>query len=667
MLLGTLALFLALVACKVHGSAIAHTTKTWAPESALSHFIASPLLKRMTPRAQTRWRRVLMADPPYIRMDEWGTWTPWALAQFSHVPRFPVINGNIGGGQNMLIAPWVPVAHVATLARPMTWGYLLLGPERGLAWAWWSQVFGCFTALYLLFELIVPKRPRLAALGAGWYCGSAYVICFSQWPAYVTGLAASAVVCAYWLFQSQRRGVIIASGVGVGLSVAGFGMQLYPPWQIPLGEALLVIFGALVWQDRLWATWSSERRARMIGLGLAVVSLALVFGTFLASSKDALHALANSAYPGHRRLLGGDLPAYGFVAGFFNFFTVDVFAKKTDPIACAGFFLLFPAVLVAAAVSPRIRRQLGPVVWILLPYLALLTYYCVATVPQWLASATLLTYVLGNRSQVALGLMSIVLCLRLLAVTSELPRSRQTLGAALAVFVVCAGLFFWQSIGLHERYEFFVGVEHPRWLWVISLGAAALAALMTLGLTRWFALALAVALTVTSGTFNPLSVGFPDWRSGELATAVRQVLERDRAEHEQPALWLTYGGPTYPNNGIVGQIMGARTLGGVYGYPQLDFWEPLDPTRANEDVYNRFAVAHLMSVPASNGGIRIALAAYLVFRVWVSPLNPALREMGTRYVLTFDEQPNIASPPLTLLYKSETRGFAIWQLPDANP
>src|SRR5437870_2242417 len=83
--------------------------------------------------------------------------------------------------------PWqFPVLHIATLARPATWGYFFLGGQRGLAWYWWFQVFACFTALYLLLVIVLKGHKGLAAFGSFWFCGSAYVVCWSLWPAHIT-------------------------------------------------------------------------------------------------------------------------------------------------------------------------------------------------------------------------------------------------------------------------------------------------------------------------------------------------------------------------------------------------------------------------------------------------------------------------------------------------
>jgi len=101
----------------------------------------------------------------------------------------------------------------------------------------------------------------------------------------------------------------------------------------------------------------------------------------------------------------------------------------------------------------------------------------------------------------------------------------------------------------------------------------------------------------------------------------------------------------------------------VYEYPQPEFWTPLDPKGRERSKYNRYLNARLMPTPLNFKGVRFRMATYLMMRVWVSPLNRALREMGARYVLTFGSQPTITSPPMTSLYTAADGSFAIWELP----
>src|SRR2546425_11708891 len=227
LLFGLWFFFLVLVAFGIHGSSTGMTAQWWAPEKAYTGFLLGP--PRDPSQVDTgELQELMMAKARGIRWDELLVATPLALSQLSHRPRFPVINTNIGNGQNMLVNPHAPVWHIATLARPATWGYFFLGAQRGLAWYWWFRVFACFTALYLLLVIILKGHKALAAFGSFWFCGSAYIICWSLWPAHMTFFAVLACVSAYYLFASPRRVVVGVSAALLGLSVAGFSMMLYP-------------------------------------------------------------------------------------------------------------------------------------------------------------------------------------------------------------------------------------------------------------------------------------------------------------------------------------------------------------------------------------------------------------------------------------------------------
>jgi len=205
------------------------------------------------------------------------------------------------------------------------------------------------------------------------------------------------------------------------------------------------------------------------------------------------------------------------------------------------------------------------------------------------------------------------------------------------------------------------------WPIVVSLGAALLSAMLVLGWERGFAGCLAIALWLTSYDFNPVSIGFPDFRSSELGRAIQRITARDEGSGGRKSLWLTYGGIKYPNGGTIAQVMGARALAGVYYHPQFDVWAPLDPKGAEQFKYNRFAVTRLALPQLSSDKAVFKLLAFSVLLVEVSPLHPALRQLGARYVLTFGAQPAFAAAKFTELYRSKTQDFTIWELPAAQP
>src|SRR5262245_22748347 len=112
LLTGVWLVFALLVAFGIHGSSIPFATEWWAPEWHYSGYVFGfiPNMAPANPRINNlALTELAMARPRSVRSDEWLVTTPLALAQLRHSPRFPIVNSNIGDGQNMLINPAVPV------------------------------------------------------------------------------------------------------------------------------------------------------------------------------------------------------------------------------------------------------------------------------------------------------------------------------------------------------------------------------------------------------------------------------------------------------------------------------------------------------------------------------------------------------------------------------
>ncbi|MFD1900354.1 hypothetical protein GQR36_10700 [Enterococcus termitis] len=105
---------------------------------------------------------VILGEPRPIRSDEWMVQTPYSLSQ----TQTGLKNHNeviTVDGQDMVIGYNSPALNLATLAKPFTWGYVLLGKERGLSWYWGIKLIGL---MLLSFEigLILTKRNKYLAL-----------------------------------------------------------------------------------------------------------------------------------------------------------------------------------------------------------------------------------------------------------------------------------------------------------------------------------------------------------------------------------------------------------------------------------------------------------------------------------------------------------------------
>src|SRR4030095_7067607 len=291
-LLSLWAFFIVLVAFGIHGASTGVTAEWWAPEKPYSGYLFNPS-QNPSETGESWLQPLLMANARGIRWDELLVTTPNALSQLAHRPRFPVVNTNIGEGQNMLLTPHAPVWHIVTLARPETWGYFFLGAQRGLAWYWWFRVFACFTVLQLLMEVILRGRQGLAAFGSFWFCASAYIVCWSLWPAQLVFFGALACLAAYHLLASQKRTTQLISGVLLGLGIPGFVMFLYPAWQVPIVYLFSFIFVGLFIRDKLYLSFKRVSMYRLLSLTIALALAGGLAFSFIQTCIPDLEVMAN--------------------------------------------------------------------------------------------------------------------------------------------------------------------------------------------------------------------------------------------------------------------------------------------------------------------------------------------------------------------------------------
>ncbi len=653
-------LFGLLVLCGIHGSSTGVTAGWWRPEKPYTGYLLPPpesLTKQVSPAALDSIQTIFMANSRFIRWDEAVVATPWALSQFAHQPRFPVINTNFGNGQNMLLTQHSPVWHIVTLARPATWGYFLLGRQRGLAWYWWFQPFACFTALYLVLEIMLRGQLRLAAFGAFWFCGSAFIVCWSQYPDYVTFFIALGCLCAYHLLVSDRRKTRLLCGVLLGLSLPGFVMCLYPPWQVPLAYLFAFVFAGLFIRDKLYISFRSDWRHRVMCLGIAaVIAGGLIAAFFMACAQD-LRVMSNTVYPGRRFSQGGDQTFGMLFRGMYNFVTIyNPPTALRNGTEAASFYLLFPAAFVAAAFSRRLQKNLGAVGWLLLAFLVLILLFILVGFPASLARLTLLSYMPARRSDIALGLGSIMLCVYVLAIRKRLKDEQPAakgyvlpliVGALVTLFFIAQGIIF-----VKQTQEF-----PPSNLTIlVALGAGLASFYLIRGNSRAFCALVGLCVVATTALFNPLSSNLDHLYDSELG---REIARYSRLAPERP-LWLCYG--SIQPGQLVG-LSGGRTFASVQWPPQLALWRQLDPDGLYEKNYNNFDEA-TVDYLADENSVAFTNPQEGELRVHVSPTNPVLKTVGVRYVLVIGDAQNVVdASKLRPLYQSSGGHFTIYEIP----
>src|SRR5262249_2483495 len=149
-------------------------------------------------------------------------------------------------------------------------------------------------------EIVLKKHNGLAAFGAFWYCASAYVICWSLWPAHITFFPVLACIAAYHLLSSDRLRVQILCGFFLAIGIAGFVMFLYPPWQVSLGYLIALVFVGLFIRDRLLVTARRMLRHRLVLIAAALILGSALVAAYLVACWSDFKVMAHTEYPGLR-------------------------------------------------------------------------------------------------------------------------------------------------------------------------------------------------------------------------------------------------------------------------------------------------------------------------------------------------------------------------------
>jgi hypothetical protein len=465
-------------------------------------------------------------------------------------------------------------------------------------------------------------------------------------------------VAGYHLLATSKLFVQMVSAALVGLSIPGFVMFLYPPWQVPVGYLFLFVFVGLFIRDGLYHSFKPRSKYRMLCL---IGALALASGltlSFLFTCLPDLKVMSNTVYPGKRVSVGGDYSFAMLFKGLYNLTTIrSVEPKIGDESEASSFYYLFPAVFIGILLSRRLRTKLGFMGWLLIAYLAAMLVFLLAGVPESVARATLLSYVPPYRADIAVGLASIILCVYALALIKD---AKMEAGAgwnrlvptmtALAV----AALFFLHGVVLMKATD---GFPPANALVLVSLLGGFLSYCLLTGKASIFCGALTTIVVATTALFNPLATNLDHIYKSELA---QQIVRFNDQSVEHP-LWLPYGG-VYP--GMLITALGGRSLTGVQWPPQLSLWRSFAPNTPDERVYNRYAEVSLeyrenpnwVSFRNPNQGVLI---------VGLDPRNPALKSLGARYVLAIgDARSVLESAGLPLLYKSTNGSFSIYSITD---
>lgn len=523
--------------------------------------------------------------PRGVRSDEWLVLGPNTLAQWNHVPAFPVVNTNLGPqGQNMGVIGMtgVPIAQPAAIGRIATWGYFFLPLQQAMSWHWQLPFFACLLALWWMLNLLRPQSAGLNLLLSISFCVAPYAAGWSLWPLYACCFPLLLSVLGAHLLRTNRTSTALAIGAAMGVLMTGWVLVLYPPWQITVGTVLAVIAVGWCLDHRSELCWGWRQ-------AMAVLLMLMIAGGVLATwwldTADAVATMQATVYPGGRvALQGADIDApWWALRGYLNPEVLTFAVPHLNQSEISAYLLVpLPLLLLGMYYSSQATRYR----WTLRCCMAFALFWVVFRffgIPLWLAKLTLWSHVSVTRLDLSLAILCTVLTVLAYGALQPFHAGAQQRWVhgrwpAWVVSVVSAALVIWQFQMLPS------GVVLAQ-LWVfqvaIALAVAAAAWWMLRGQMGSACSMVLVLYLVSTMAFNPWSIAPQRVKlTNEVEQLIAAPLEGSRLRT------LVLSNSTTPS--MLLAAAGAPVLAGVLYYPHASIWQGMGLSQEDWPVVNRY-------------------------------------------------------------------------------
>ncbi len=538
---------------------------------------------------------IALGSAKSVRSDEWNTMTPWALSQVSH--GFPQSNPNVGAGQSPLMIG-LPVAGWPLFIQPKFWGLWALDVDHGFS-VWWAyKTLGLLTAFFWMLLILSRGNTTLSLAGALWVLGSSY----TQWwlSSNITDMLLSfalAVIGGHYLLLAKHWARIFAGAALIWFSFSSAVLQLYPPFQVPLG--LLVVFilgGTLLQLDNIGRM--TALRWRVAALAGCLVACSVTLFLFYLDTQQTVDATLATVYPGRRVAAGGDLPLFRLFYGYFEGFRLSQDSLPLPPTnasEAASFVLVFPFLFALLDVRSLLARS-NAVLCAVLLYILIVVGWTSLAMPEFarmLLAKTGWSLSPGPRGVIGIGIASVIATVM---AVEGLRSGKLKLRADLPMVVILVATI--STVGLYGFYlrsldpVFFTGARILGGIMLCVMFVASIA----YGSSRLFAAAVAFVIAIPM-LVNPLQSGISSI-SGK--PVLLQAVRLSGGENQK---WLVIG------DFVVAQGLkanGLAVVGGSQFLPEPKMIEALDPALANKSVWNRYAHFIFRSRPGTTKPIFVS-------------------------------------------------------------
>ena len=604
---------------------------------------------------------LVAGQPRPIRVDEFGIETPLAVSAARQ--GFPgTMDVGLSATPQTAVAHGAPSWDWSEVFRPQDWGYLVLGPARGLAVHWWFPLLLALGGMVALLTALGVGARLTAALAvvatftpnAAWWS--------SPTPALVVGYSALVGACLLLAVRTPDWRRAALAGVGAGVATVCLALVLYPPWAV---GAAVVIAGLVVGEAiERRASWRSVVAGGVTTLVVALPVLALWY----LANKTAIQAVLATYYPGGRVSRAGearlsvllDAPLNPMFSGVRGDTLASVTGADgvTNLSEVSASWLPLPLLVVVVVVAVlrwlhvRARSEVAADVavaegavaegavaddedesvprrvatpyalWGVAISALVLLVWALLPLPSW-TGAIVLGRIPGARTTVALGMAAVLL----VALVVRLPVSRSravesTLWVVALVVTILATV--WSAFQLPWDTA---GAAVPALVLgaVVALGFTAVASGRS---ARWGALLLAVFAFWSWALVNPLQHGLGILDRSALVRTMKTIAANDPGMRV-----LVVDDASVP----LVRAAGVQVVSGVTFFPEAERMQRLAPTQKR--LWNNYAQYVWKVVPGTQGVVIEQIRGTLM-QISADPCSSEIKALGAKVV--------VSGKPLTL-------------------
>lgn len=559
-----------------------------------------------------------------IRSDEWAVWSVFTISQ--GFEGWPAVNQAIAGGSISTL--WIsvggiPANNIALIFKPLYWGFLLLGTERGFSFLWTLRLLLLFFVSFELAMQYTNKNTWLSFCAAVLLTFSPYVQWwFSQSVAEVLIFSQGMLLCLIAYVQCSNRTKRIFIAALFAYCMGCFVMIAYVSWLISTFYVVLIV--ALV---ILISNHKSLRKADIPTLLLPVAIAAAYLLVIALSDKATLISVQNSVYPGERLVTGGGLfNTASYFTGLYSLFLPLREAPFSNSCELSCFLTFAPAGMILACYSIFKSKKKDALSIALIAFEFGCLYFLIVGVPAAFAKATLLSQC--SRMNIALGLADSILLFRNLSFSRGMPLtfviSSTFVSTAYNILML---LHFYQvrELTLVGFILLYLAIFYL--LFHYQYDFAVRQRILTFAL---FCLMLSVGAFV-----NPIQQGISCVKETNLVKALESI------ENTADDIYILEGDWPLTDAPL---LAGKTCFDSTQVYPNTEKWKAVDATGQYEDIYNRFCHISLNLVDSET---RFLLQQTNHIRI--DFCMDDLKTYGIRYLITTKEYSSSHNSHFTLV------------------